>query len=150
MRKSIGLVSIVAFSAMATLLVAGGYQTSTVGVGGYDLVSYHTDEGPVRGNGNHVVEHDDTTYLFSSRANRKAFESDPERYLPAYGGFCAFGVSVKKKFVGDPEVWRIENERVYLNLDKGIQKKWFKDIPGNIMKADRNWPEIRDTAPSEL
>jgi hypothetical protein len=48
--------------------------------------------------------------------------TNPEKYVPAYGGYCAFGISVGKKFIGDPEVWRIVDGRLYLNLDTGIQK----------------------------
>lgn len=124
--------------------------TSTVGIGGYDLVSYHTGAKPLRGNGNHVVVHDGVTYLFSSEANKKTFEGDPARYLPAYGGYCAYGVSVGKKFVGDPDVWEIVDGRLYVNLDNGIKGLWSKDIHGHIAKAESKWPEIAPRAPAEL
>ena len=123
---------------------------STVSVGGYDLVSYHTGEKPVRGNGNPVVVHDDVTYLFANEANKEAFEADPDRYLPGFGGYCAFGVSVGKKFIGDPDVWEIADGRLYLNLDNKIKGMWIQDIPGNLDKANTNWPSISDKAPSEL
>lgn len=129
---------------------ADNVETSTTGVLGYDLVSYHTDGKPVRGDGNNLVVVDGVTYLFANEANKKAFEKDPEKYLPAYGGFCAFGVSVGKKFVGDPEVWKIVDGKLYLNLDRNIQKMWFEDIPGNIVKANQNWPQIKDKSPDQL
>lgn len=123
---------------------------STTGVLGYDLVSYHKGEKPVRGAGKNVVVIDGTTYLFASEENKKAFERDPERYLPAYGGYCAFGVAINKKFVGDPEVWKIVDGTLYLNLDKNIQSNWNQDIQGNITKADWNWTGIKDKSPDEL
>jgi len=123
---------------------------STVGVGGYDLVSYHTGKKPLRGNGNHVVRHDGVTYLFSSEANKDTFAASPDTYLPAYGGWCAYGVSVDKKFVADPDVWEIVDGRLYLNLDNSIKNLWSKDIGGNIAKAERNWPKIRNRSPEEL
>lgn len=123
---------------------------STTGVLGYDLVSYHKGENPVRGDGKNVVVLDGTTYLFASEENKKAFERDPERYLPAYGGYCAFGVAINKKFVGDPEVWKIVDGTLYLNLDKNIQSNWNQDIQGNITKADWNWTGIKDKSPDEL
>lgn len=129
---------------------ADNVETSTTGVLGYDLVSYHTDGKPVRGDGNNLVVVDGVTYLFANEANKKAFEKDPEKYLPAFGGFCAFGVSVGKKFVGDPEVWKIVDGKLYLNLDRNIQKMWFEDIPGNIVKANQNWPQIKDKSPDQL
>lgn len=130
--------------------LADAAEHSTVGVAGYDLVSYRTGEKPVRGNGNHVAVHDGVTYLFVDEANRKSFEDDPTLYLPAYGGYCAFGVSVGKKFVGDPDVWEIVDGTLYLNLDNGIKSTWMKDVEGNLRKADANWPRIRDRDPSEL
>ncbi len=121
-----------------------------VGVSGYDLVSYYTESKPVRGNGNHVVEYEGVTYLFSSEENKSAFEKNPEQYLPAYGGYCAYGTAVGKKFYGDPEVWEIVDGTLYLNLDENIQKEWNKDKQGNIEKADVNWPKIKDKAPADL
>ncbi|MGH1403294.1 MAG: YHS domain-containing (seleno)protein [Alphaproteobacteria bacterium] len=123
---------------------------STVGVQGYDLTSYHTGSKPLPGNGNHVVMHEGVNYLFANDANRQAFEKNPTKYLPAYGGYCAYGVSVGKKFIGDPNVWEIVDGQLYLNLDNKIKGIWSKDISGNISKANANWPEIKNKAPSEL
>ena len=78
------------------------------------------------------------------------FEANPEKYIPVYGGYCAYGVAVGKKFIADPEIWRIENGKLYLNLDTDIQKKWLKDIPGYIDKANSNWMKIRNKTPFEL
>ena len=130
--------------------VADNLSSSTVGAGGYDLVSYRTGEKPLRGNGNHLVEHDGTTFLFINDANKKKFESNPAKFLPAYGGFCAFGVSVGKKFVGDPDVWEIVDGQLYVNLDNKIKGLWIEDVAGNIKKANNNWPRIQGTAPSDL
>lgn len=123
---------------------------SKVGVQGYDLVAYHAKQAPVKGNGHHVAVHEGVSYLFVSEANQQSFMADPGKYLPAYGGYCAYGVSVGKKFVGDPEVWKIVNGRLYLNLDKDIQATWKQDIPGNIVKANTNWQSIKDVLPKDL
>lgn len=143
-------VLVVAISFWAVDSFAAGVENSTTGVLGYDLVSYHTEGKPVRGDGNNLVVVDGVTYLFANEENKNAFEKDPQKYLPAYGGYCAYGVSVGKKFVGDPEAWKIVDGQLYLNLDKNIQKIWFEDIPGNIVKAEQNWPQIKDKDPSEL
>jgi hypothetical protein len=143
-------VLIVAVSFFAVDTFAGYVQESTTGVLGYDLVAYHTEGKPVRGDGNNLVVIDDVTYLFANEVNKKTFEANPNKYLPAFGGYCAFGASVGKKFVGDPEVWKIVDGILYLNLDRNIQKMWFEDISGNIVKAEQNWPQIKDKAPSDL
>jgi len=123
---------------------------STVGVAGYDLVSYQTSPKPLRGNGHNVSVHDGVTYLFASAENRTTFEADPAKYLPAYGGYCAFGVSVGKKFHGDPEVWRVVDNRLYLNLDAKIQGLWLDDNAAKIETADTLWEEIENVPASEL
>lgn len=141
---------VVTVSLWAANSFAGNVEYSTTGVLGYDLVSYHSEGKPVRGDGNNLVVVDGVTYLFANEENKNAFEKNTEKYLPAYGGYCAFGVSVNKKFVGDPEVWKIVDGTLYLNLDRNIQKIWFEDIPGNIVKAEQNWLNIKDKAPADL
>ncbi len=137
-------------AAVAAPAFAADYTHSTPGAGGYDVVSYFTDGKAMRGSGYHVTDHNGVTYAFTSEEHKKLFVSNPTKYLPAYGGYCAYGASVAKKFVADPEVWRIVDGTLYLNLDKGIQVKWEKDIPGNIKKADKNWIAIKDKAPGDL
>ena len=78
------------------------------------------------------------------------FKADPEKYLPAYGGYCAYGVAVGKKFVANPDVWKVLNGRLYLNLDRDIQMKWEQDIHGNIKKAEHNWLDIKGKSPGDL
>lgn len=89
-------------------------------------------------------------YVFANKKNRKMFEANPEKYIPAYGGYCAYGVAVGNKFIADPELWMIEDGKLYLNLDTDIQKKWLKDIAGYIDKANSNWMKIRNKTPFEL
>ncbi len=150
MKRTLCLVTLtVALVALPFASIAA-FEYSTPGVSGYDLVSFHTGEKPQRGNGNHKATHDGVDYLFVNEANKKTFERNPERYLPAYGGYCAYGVSVKKKFVGDPDVWRIVDGRLYLNLDTKIQNTWSKDIKGNIRKSEANWPKIEHADPAAL
>ncbi len=127
-----------------------GIANSIVGVQGYDLVSYRTNEKPLRGNGNHIVEHHGITYLFVNKENQEKFAQDPHKYLPEFGGYCAYGAAVGKKFVGDPDVWKIVDGKLYLNLDNKIQGIWNKDISGNIVKAETNWTKIKDKNPEDL
>ena len=102
-RKPILPALVVWLGLTAQTAIAQDVGHSAPAVHGYDLVSYHTGKRPLRGNGHFVAEHGGATYLFVNAANLAAFERNPEQYLPAYGGWCAFGVSVGKKFVGDPE-----------------------------------------------
>jgi len=137
-------------TAVSVPAFAQDYTHSTPGVSGYDVVAYFTDGKPMRGSGYHVAEHDGVTYAFTSEEHQKLFVANPTKYLPAYGGYCAYGVAVGKKFVIDPEAWKIVDGRLYLNLDKKIQSKWEQDIPGYIKKAEINWIKIKDKAPGDL
>ena len=144
------LVLTAAFASLTAHAASSSAASATIGVSGYDVVSYHTEKRPLRGNGHFVSEYDGVAYLFANEDNKQRFDANPEQYVPAYGGFCAFGVSVGKKFYADPEVWRIVDGTLYLNLDARIQQEWLKDVPGRIKTANANWATIKDTAPSEL
>jgi len=148
--KSILMVLLIWAGLATSAFAASDYASSTTGVGGYDVVSFHTSKRPLRGNGHFVSVHDGTTYLFATMDHKQAFDTNPEKYLPAYGGYCAFGVSVGRKFVGDPEVWRIVDGRLYLNLDVKAQVLWLKDVPGRIQTADKNWKRIKNKSPQSL
>ncbi len=130
--------------------MAADYTHSTPAVQGYDVVTYHTGKRPLRGNGNFVATHDGATYQFSNKENMETFQANQEKYVPAYNGYCAYGVSVGKKFIGDPEVWRVIDGKTYLNLDTGIQNEWLKDVPGRIKTADGKWGKIKNKNPASL
>ena len=150
MTMSKSLIALIALFGLSANVLAAEYTNSVPAVQGYDVVSYQTGKRPVRGNGHYVATYNGASYLFSSSANQEVFEKNPEKYVPAYGGFCAFGVSVGKKFIGDPEVWRIVDGRLYLNLDTSIQSDWLKDVPGRIASANNNWSKIKDKNPATL
>ncbi len=142
-------ISSILFIALSSISIAAE-PNSVVGVGGYDLVSYQTGKKPLPGNGNHVVQHNGVNYLFSNKANAKKFSANKYKYLPAYGGYCAYGASVGKKFIADPTVWEVVDGKLYLNLDNGIKSLWVKDISGNIRKADKHWKSIKEVAAADL
>jgi YHS domain-containing protein len=117
---------------------------------GYDVVGYFTDNKPVKGSGDHVARINGLDYLFASDEHKKAFLANPDKYMPQYGGWCAFGTSVGKKIPGDPLAWAIVNGKLYLNLNDRVQKIWSKDMQGYITRADANWLQIKDKDPSSL
>ena len=118
-------------------------------VHGYDVVTFFSGA-PAVGSDKFAYAHGGATYQFISQAHLDAFKADPEKYEPRYGGFCAYGASLGKKFEGDPRYWKIVDGKLYLNLDEDIQAKWSQDVAGNIKKADDNWKKIRTVAASAL
>ncbi len=119
-------------------------------VHGYDVVAYFTVGQPTVGNDQHTADYQGATYRFASAAHRDKFAADPAKYAPQYGGFCAFGTSVGRKFDGDPNVWRIVDGKLYLNLNKKIQARWLQDPEGYIRGADHNWPIIASLPDAQL
>ena len=119
-------------------------------VHGYDVVAFFTQGQPVFGSDAYAVAHGGGTYRFVSQAHLDAFKADPAKYEPAFGGFCAYGTALGKKFDGDPRYWRIVDGRLYLNLNGNIQAEWSKDIAGNITKANTNWSRIHGTPVERL
>lgn len=113
-------------------------SAENIAASGYDLVSYFTAH-PERGSEDFVSLYGGATYLFSSQAHVEEFESQPERFLPAFGGFCAFGVSMGKRLSVDPLVYEIVDERLYLLLNRVTKKTWQHDQENNIKKAERLW-----------
>ncbi|MCH9650670.1 MAG: hypothetical protein K0U98_20715 [Deltaproteobacteria bacterium] len=128
------------------LTAAGG----PLAIHGYDAVSYFESDAPQRGLAEFSTKHGGAVYRFASRANLRQFVRNPSKYAPRFGGFCAYGVSVGKKFDGDPLVYKVVDGVLYFNLNPEIKKTWLEDVPGNIAKAKKNWPEIRDKAASSL
>lgn len=114
-----------------------------VAIKGYDPVAYFTEQAPKQGSDKYTASHGNAIYHFSSAKNRDLFKNDPEKYAPQYGGYCAMGVALEKKFDTDPEAWKVVDGKLYLNLNKAVQKKWSKDVTGNLKTANANWNEIR-------
>jgi YHS domain-containing protein len=138
---------LIASAAFAAPALAGKPAVYTgvvdgVGAGGYDVVAYQTQDAAVAGVAAVTAAHDGVTYRFASEANKAAFEADPARYLPQYGGYCAWAVSQGYTAHGDPEAWSVVDDRLYLNYSKGVRAQWQRDTQGNIAKGEANWPGV--------
>jgi YHS domain-containing protein len=110
-----------------------------VAIKGYDPVAYFTVSKPVKGESDFAYEWNGATWRFASTAHRDAFKTEPEKYAPQFGGYCAWAVSQGDTAGIDPGAWKIVNGKLYLNYSLEIQKKWESDVPGNISKAEVNW-----------
>ncbi len=137
----------------ATAAMAG-IETATdnndVILAGHDAVAYFTQNKPVVGSERFTAQHEGAVYRFASAENRDLFRANPEKYAPAYGGYCALGTSFGKKFDVDGKAFQVVEGRLYVNKNVKIYNTWKKDIPGNIVKAEGQWPQIRDVAPNAL
>ena len=126
---------------------AGKAPTFATGEGairGYDPVAYFVLGEPTEGRARYSTKWQGAIYRFSSAENLALFKSDPKRYAPQYGGYCAYAVSKGYTASTDPEAWSIVNGKLYLNFSPAIRKRWSRDIPANVRAADRNWPGVLD------
>ena len=117
---------------------------------GYDVVAYHNDGQAVAGDPAHSHTWQDAEWLFSTAENRDAFAAEPERFAPSNGGYCTFGVVLKKKLDVDPEIFLVENESLYLFLNPEVQERFLDDKAGNLELVTAHWPEIEERSPEEL
>ncbi|NOE27463.1 YHS domain-containing (seleno)protein [Ruegeria sp. HKCCD6157] len=117
---------------------------------GVDLVALVNDGNPVEGFATHSATYDGASYYFTTAANLEAFEANPEAYLPQHGGFCSFGVSVGKKFDGDPDQYLVADGKLYLFLNAETRAAFLKDVPATAKTADEQWANIKSIAVGKL
>ena len=115
---------------------------SDVAIKGYDPVAYFTQSRPVKGSSAFTYQWMNSTWWFASAEDRDEFATNPEKYAPQYGGYCAYGVSQGHTAPIDPEAWTIVEGKLYLNYSKGVKKTWSEAIPQHIDEANRNWPGL--------
>lgn len=151
------------FAALLAFPVLAGPQyvdESGYAVSGYDVVAYFDlpqskpgtrQSEAVSGLESIVAEYNGAKFAFSSQTNRDRFLADPEKYAPQFDGHCAYGVSKGGKVPGNPDLWRIVDHKLYLNITDVVAGFWEEDIIGNIKLANGNWPEIEpDSASSNV
>lgn len=119
-------------------------QTDGVAVQGIDIVNYFVASEPALGSENYSAEYGGYTYYFYSQENKDLFLQDPEKFIPAYGGYCAYAVAKGSTASVDPEQWVIHEGTLYLNFNAGTQRSFIGDLEGFIQQADANWPLIKE------
>lgn len=151
----------IALVCAASSVVAGETYTSHNGfaVSGYDVVEYWDlvpapigtpQPAAVPGKVSITAEYDGALYAFSSEENRARFLETPSDFLPQYDGHCAYGVAQGGKVPGNPNLWRIVDGRLFLNITETIVGFWEEDIPGNLQKSEGNWKRIEPTPASSM
>jgi YHS domain-containing protein len=149
-----------AFVLLAGPTLAGPQYVDASGyaVSGYDVVAYFEKaQAPIGGDqptatpgrADITAEHNGATFAFASEANRARFLANPAKYAPAYDGHCAYGVAKGGKVPGNPHLWRIVDGTLYLNITPNVVGFWEEDIPGNIDRAEGNWPGLEADAASD-
>jgi YHS domain-containing protein len=113
-------------------------------LGGYDAVAYFETGHPTHGLAAIAASYGGARYLFTSEAHRKTFLSNPQKYVPEFGGFCAVGTSFGEKVDIDPETGKVVKGKLYLNNSPKVAETFDKDQQGTISRAEHNWPTVKD------
>lgn len=109
---------------------------------GYDPTSYFLDKKPLKGDAALARTYQGATYYFVDVAHKNAFEKEPAKYVPQFGGFCGYAASIKRVSPVDPEIWQIVNGRLVLQHTPEAYKLFNQDVPANNAKAEANWPGL--------
>jgi len=113
-----------------------GYEPNGVAIRGYDTVAYFTQSKPVEGMEQFSTQWSGATWRFSSQENLDLFVTEPEKYAPQYGGYCAYGVAQESLVKIEPDQWTIVDGKLYLNYNEKLNKQWREDTSGFISTAD--------------
>ncbi|MFM1874403.1 MAG: hypothetical protein RL266_140 [Bacteroidota bacterium] len=114
---------------------------------GYDVVAYYSNKA-IKGKAEYTTSRDGAKYKFSSKENLNKFESNPSKYIPQYGGWCAYAMATTGQKVSiDPETFEIRDGKLYLfynSWGNNTLKSWLKENPLLlIQKANTNWRKIK-------
>jgi YHS domain-containing protein len=113
---------------------------------GYDPVSYFTDHAAVEGKKDFSYTYDGIVYHFISAQHLQAFKSNPKKYQPQYGGWCAYAMGASgEKVAVDPETFKVLDGKLYLfynSFFNNTKKSWDKDEANLKHKADINWQKF--------
>jgi YHS domain-containing protein len=118
-----------------------------VALRGTDPVSYFAAGKPMVGSSTLQSKWDGATYQFASAANKAAFDAEPGKYAPKYGGFCAWAASQGYKADADPNVWKIVDGKLYVNYNAAVGKNWEAKQSEFIQSADQGWPKVQTLLP---
>jgi YHS domain-containing protein len=116
-----------------------------IAIDGYDPVSYF-DGKPLEGASDLKFTYKDITYYFVSAANLARFKASPDKFEPAYGGWCAYAMGESgEKVKIDPETFKILNGTLYLFYNfwgNNTLSSWNKDEKKLKQAADKNWADV--------
>lgn len=142
------------FIAILALILATAFTTSAQqseifapdgkAIRGFDPVAFFTQSKPVKGFDSLSYDYKGAKWLFSSRDNLNTFAASPELFTPQYGGYCAYGTAEGHKAPTETDTWTIDKEKLYFNYNQKVKSLWTKDQTALIIKADKNWPLIKD------
>lgn len=140
------IISILVLFSIQLIAQTDYYTKKGVAIDGYDVTSYF-DNAPIKGTKEYASVCEGTKFYFASEENKNKFDSDPTKYIPQYGGYCAYAIGLKKEKVKiDPETYEIRDGKLYLFYNSwGVNTLdlWNEEGAEQLQaKADENWKNI--------
>ena len=128
------------------------YEVGGVAIAGYDPVAYFEQSEAQIGSQNTTSTYEGITYQFASAENKDLFDKTPEKFIPQYGGWCAYAIAeTSTKMQPDPMMWQIQDGKLLLfyddwitSLTGSLKEEWNTDQDGYLKRADENWVAVKD------
>lgn len=142
------IIVLIALSAISSFSQTKDYNVKKGAVAnGYDVVAYFSNKA-IKGNKKFATKYDNVSFYFSSKENLNIFKENPEKYIPQYGGYCAYAIAKKKtKMYVDPEVYEIRDGKLYLFYSSWLSSKlsdWQEGDTKKLQKqGDKNWEDLK-------
>jgi hypothetical protein len=114
-------------------------------ISGVDPVAYFTDAAPLYGNANHEYNYGGVVWRFRNVGDQAAFTARPDVYMPRYGGYDPMALGRGVAVPGNPLVWVMVGERVYLFYDEKSRDRFVANPDQAIVSADDKWPAVVST-----
>lgn len=118
---------------------------SGIAISGYDPVAFFTDGKPTAGSADFELRYAGVIWRFANLGNRAAFAARPDVYLPRYGGYDPLGVARGVAVAGNPNMWLILEQRLFLFYDSARREDFAAHWQRVIAAADRKWPQVQRT-----
>jgi len=111
---------------------------------GYDPVAFFTVAKPVKGADSLAYQWKGANWYFSTQQNLDSFKTNPDKYAPQFGGYCAYGTAQGHKAPTETDTWTIVDGKLYFNYNGKVKEAWMKNQPALIQKANEQWPGLKD------
>ena len=139
MKKWIWMFSFLMICSSALAAVAPNIDESGMGIKGYDPVALLDNGTLVKGEEGVHFTYLGARYHFLNMDNKVAFVINKDRYIPRYGGWCAFAVSKGQTADIDPQTFSVYKDKLYFNANMDVKALWEAALETNISIADTNW-----------
>jgi hypothetical protein len=120
-------------------------RNSGLAISGFDPVAYFIDGVASLGKGDFEASFAGAVWRFRNEGNRGAFIADPDTYMPRFGGYDPIGVARGVAVAGDPRLWILSGERLYLFSAPEGRDRFVGEAERIVAAAEGKWPSVKLT-----